>query len=81
MRVAEDEFSEAGLEDRDDTLLEVFDLLGVDIDAGDVVATFGEAGACYEADISRSNNGNFHALTVDAIRTWEGAAARTKAPA
>lgn len=50
---------EAGLVDGDASSAEGLDLLFVVIDAHDVVADFGKASAC-EADVSRTDDGEFH---------------------
>ena len=54
-----DELLEPGFVDRDLTLLQTFDLRGVDIDAEDVVARVGKAGAGHQADVTRTKYGNF----------------------
>ena len=51
---------EAGLEDRDLSALQGRDLARVLVDAGDVMAKLGEAGAGHEAHIAASNHRNVH---------------------
>ncbi len=58
--VAGDQFVEAGLVDRDLTLLQGGDLGGVLVDAGDVMAEVGETRARHQSHISRSDHCNAH---------------------
>ena len=55
-----DDFFEAGLVDRDLALPERLDFALVVIDADDVVADVGEAGAGDEADITGADDGEIH---------------------
>ncbi len=58
---------EARLEDRHLAGLEALDLGGVLVDAGDLVAEVGEAGAGDQADIARTDHRNAHgALSIQA---------------
>ena len=59
-----DQLGQARLVDRNLAAVERVDLRLVDIDAGDVVAAVGEAGAGDQADVAGANDCNFH----DAIR-------------
>ena len=58
--VALDHFFEARLVDGDAAGLEHLHLVGVVIDADDVVADLGKAGAGDEADVAGANDGEFH---------------------
>ena len=58
--VVADHFLEAGLVDRDLAALEPVDLGAVDVDASDVVAAVGEAGAGDQSDVAGANNCDFH---------------------
>ena len=51
-----DELLEAGLVDRDLAVLEARDLVGVDVDAVDVVAELGEARRGDEADVAGADD-------------------------
>src|SRR5262249_34053013 len=64
LAIVGDEFLEARLEDRDLAGFEPRDLGRVDIEANDVVADFGEAGARDEADIAGAENRDTHALSA-----------------
>ncbi len=57
-----DEILEPRLVDRQDVLLQLVDLAGVDIGADDVVARLGEAGADDEPDVTRSHDSDSHAI-------------------
>ena len=61
VEVALDHHVEARLVDRDLALLQARDLAGVDVDADDVIAGLGKAGARDQADVARTENCNFHA--------------------
>ena len=56
VEVALDQHVEPGLVDRDVALLQPRDLAGVDVDADDVVAGLGEAGAGDQADVTRTED-------------------------
>jgi hypothetical protein len=51
---------QAGLVDRDPSFVEDLDLVGVDVDANDVIAHFCKAGAGDETNVSRANDGDLH---------------------
>ena len=55
-RFLRDELLEAGLVDRDLAALEARDLVGVDVDAPDLVAELGEAGGGDEADVAGADD-------------------------
>ena len=55
-----DQLGQARLVDRDLALLQALDLRLVDVDADDVVAALGEAGAGDQADVSGADDGDFH---------------------
>ncbi|CAO4144681.1 hypothetical protein LPLAFNJD_LOCUS1752 [Methylorubrum aminovorans] len=55
-----DEGVEAGFVDGHAALVEGFDLVGILVDADDLVAEIGEAGARDEADIARANDRDAH---------------------
>ena len=59
-----DHFGQAGLIDRHFAVIEHVDLGLIDVDAGDVVAAVGEAGAGDQADVSGANNCDFHERLV-----------------
>jgi hypothetical protein len=52
-----------GLVNRDDVLLEPFDLLGVGVRACHVVAGFGETRTDHETDIAGTDDGNVHGIS------------------
>ena len=54
------QLGQARLVDRHFAAPQPRDLAVVDVDAGDVVAAFGEAGAGDQADIAGSNDRDFH---------------------
>src|SRR5207253_197558 len=54
--VAVDDLVEAGLVDRDLSLLQSLDFFGVDVDAADVVTEVGQARAGDQADVARPND-------------------------
>src|SRR5690606_13414270 len=60
--IADDELIEARLEDGNHPALQAFDLVLVEINAGDRVAEVGKAGAGHEADIARTNDGNLQSV-------------------
>ena len=51
---------EPGLEDRDLAAAQGFDLAGILVHAGDLVAEIGKAGAGHQPHIARANHGNSH---------------------
>ena len=53
-------FGQPGLVDRNLALFEPVDLILVDVDAGDVVAAVGEAGAGDQADVAGADHDDFH---------------------
>src|SRR5688572_11614868 len=59
VEAATDELLEPGFVDRDLTLLQTCDLRRVDIDAQDLVAHVGKAGAGHQPDVTRTKYGNF----------------------
>ncbi|MDF9864737.1 hypothetical protein M2437_003719 [Methylorubrum pseudosasae] len=59
-----DESVEAGLVDRHAALVEGGDFAGIFVDADDLVAEIGEAGARHEADIARANHRDAHRWSV-----------------
>ena len=59
---------EAGLVDRNLALVQASDLVLVDVVADDVVAHFGHAGACDEADIAGAEDGQSHRLGPEFTR-------------
>ena len=78
--IAADDVLEAGLEDRHDAVGQTLDLRRVDIDAGDLVADIGEAGASHQADVTRSENGDLHGVSTGSIergRHRDGTVANT----
>ena len=54
---------EPGLEDRDLASAQGFDLAGILVHAGDLVAEIGKAGAGYQPHIARANHGDSHETT------------------
>ena len=60
LRVTDHEFRQAGFIDRNDSFLQSIDLLDVHVNAGDVIPTVRETGACHEPDITCSDHDNFH---------------------
>ena len=50
--------------DGDAAVVEQFDFFCVEIQAKDVIAQLGQAGARDEADIAGADNGDFHGCTV-----------------
>src|SRR5690606_1031248 len=74
--VALDDRLQAGLPDRDDSILELLDLGLVDIHADDGVADFRQAGAGDEADVAGSEDGEFHAGFASARAGVAGFGAR-----
>ena len=55
-----DHLGEAGLVDRDLAALSVSIFVGIDVDAGDVVAAVGETGAGHQSDVAGADDCNFH---------------------
>ena len=55
-----DQRVEPGLEDRDLAAAQGCDLVGVLVDAGDLVAEIGKAGAGNQPHIARADHGNAH---------------------
>ena len=51
---------EPGFEDRDLAAAQGFDLAGILVHAGDLVAEIGKAGAGHQPHIARANHGNSH---------------------
>ena len=71
-----DQLLEAGLVDRDLAALEALDLVGVDVDAPDLVAELGEAGRGDEADVAGADDADGFALQL----MWSGGRLVPSAP-
>ena len=69
-----DELGQAGLVDRDLAALEALDLVGVDVDAPDLVAELGEAGRGDEADVAGADDADGFARAAHERRTRIAAA-------
>ena len=66
------QFFQPRLVDRDDALLQPLDLVGDLVDAGDVPADIGQAGAAYQTDIAGSYDSEFHRNTLSIGGIWVG---------
>ncbi len=76
--VAGDELLQPRLEDRHHALVQRGDLLGVEVDAGDVVPEVREAGARHQPDVTRPDHGDAQAVSL--LRLWrEGISPRRAA--
>ncbi len=60
--VAGDQGFQARLVDRDVALFQTRDLVLVDVHADHVVSCVGQTGACHQADVARSKDGDIHAV-------------------
>jgi hypothetical protein len=58
--VAMNDFFQAGFVNRDMPAAETIELSLVVVDADNIMADIGEAGASHQTDISRANNSNIH---------------------
>ena len=58
--IALHDLGQAGLVDRQAAFLQHRDLVGVDVEAEDIVADIGEAGARDEADVAGTDDRDFH---------------------
>ena len=66
--VVRDDAVQPGLVDRDAAAFEHGDLRGIDVEAHDVVAHLGQAGAGNQADVAGADHGDLHADVLMAVR-------------